>query len=141
MSDRKKILIVDDDHDTLDLLEIFLYNRYDIITAMNGFEALAKVEEERPALILTDIKMPIMDGIRFFNNLRKNETTKNIPVIALTSFIQETTAKSLSSMGFNEVLAKPPDSAMILQAIEHFLEPEGPAEKKPGYKRSKPNKK
>jgi CheY-like chemotaxis protein len=136
---RKKILIVDDDHDTLDLLEIFLYNRYDIITAMNGFEALAKVEEEPPSLVLTDIKMPVMDGIRFFNSLRKNETTKNIPVIAVTSFIQENTAKSLSSMGFNGVLAKPPDNKSIIAAVAHLLEHEEQPSKQTRNKR--PNKK
>lgn len=138
MTVRKKILIVDDDHDTLDLLEIFLYNRYDIITAMNGFEALAKVEEELPALILTDIKMPVMDGIRFFNNLRRNEATKNIPVIAVTSFIQENTAKSLSSMGFNEVLSKPPDGKLIVSSIVRLLESEAdrPQNKPPRNKRS-----
>jgi CheY-like chemotaxis protein len=130
MTSRKKILIVDDDHDTLDLLEIFLYTRYDIITAMNGFEALAKVEEEQPSLILTDIKMPVMDGIRFFNNLKKNEATRNIPVIAVTSFIQENPAKSLSSMGFNEVLSKPPDGALIIKTIARFLEPEEQSRKK-----------
>lgn len=142
MTARKKILIVDDDHDTLDLLEIFLYNRYDIITAMNGFEALAKVEEERPSLILTDIKMPVMDGIRFFNNLRKNEATRNIPVIAVTSFIQENTAKSLSSMGFNEVLSKPPDGKLIVGAIARLIESEAdrPQTKQP-QKSKRPNKK
>lgn len=123
MTGRKKILLVDDDHDTLDLLEIFLYNRYDIITAMNGFEALARVEEEMPALILTDIKMPVMDGIRFFNSLRKNDKTKQIPVIAVTSFIQENTAKSLSNMGFNDVLPKPADSDLIIKTIARFLDP------------------
>jgi CheY-like chemotaxis protein len=139
MTARKKILIVDDDHDTLDLLEIFLYNRYDIITAMNGFEALAKVEEELPSLILTDIKMPVMDGIRFFNNLKKSETTKNIPVLAVTSFIQGNTAKSLSSMGFNEVLSKPPDRKLIIDAIARFIESAGPQKKHSRNKR--PNKK
>jgi CheY-like chemotaxis protein len=139
MNERKKILIVDDDHDTLDLLEIFLYNRYDIVTAMNGFEALAKIEDEPPALVLTDIKMPVMDGIRFFNNLRKNDSTKMIPVIALTSFVQDNAVKSLTSMGFNEVLAKPPDNKAINKAIAHFLGQEEKPVKQTRHKR--PNKK
>jgi len=122
MTARKKILIVDDDHDMLDLMEIFLYTTYDIVTAMNGFEALSKVEEEKPSLILTDIKMPVMDGIRFFNNLKKKEATRNIPVFAVTSFIQESSAKSLSSMGFDEVLSKPPDCALLWKTIARYLE-------------------
>ena len=106
---------------------------------MNGFEALAKVEEEAPGAYFTDIMMPVMDGIRFFNSLRKNEATKNIPVIAVTSFIQENTAKSLSSMGFNDILAKPPDNKSIIDAVTHFLEKEEQPAKQTRNKR--PNKK
>ena len=121
MSTLPKILIVDDDHDTLDLLEIYLYKHYDVVTALNGFEALAKIEEEVPALIMTDIKMPVMDGLRFFNSLRKQESTQHIPVIAITSFVKEHTVKSLVSMGFKGVVAKPPDCKTVTEAAAKIL--------------------
>ena len=70
---RQKLLIIDDNDDTLDLLEIFLYKEYDIIIAYNGFDGLNKAQEEQPDCIITDIMMPVMDGIKFFNNLKKNE--------------------------------------------------------------------
>lgn len=117
MSTLPKILIIDDDHDTLDLLELFLYKQYDVITAMNGFEALSRVESERPQLIMTDIKMPVMDGIRFFNSLRKHSSTRSVPVIAMTSFTQEHTIKSLTNIGFNGILTKPPDGKTVVELV------------------------
>ena len=126
MSPLPKILIVDDDHDTLDLLEIFLYKEYDVATALNGFEALSKIDEATPALIMTDIKMPVMDGLRFFNSLRKQESTRHIPVIAITSFVKEHTIKSLINMGFKDVLAKPAERKKVLDAAARILKPDAP---------------
>ncbi|MFP4014219.1 MAG: response regulator [Chitinispirillaceae bacterium] len=118
---QKKILLVDDNHDTLDLLEVFLYKEFEIITALNGFEGLKKAEEEFPDLIITDIMMPVMDGIRFFNHLRKSEQICHIPVIAVTSFIRKLTQSSLLNMGFNGVVSKPLDRTAILNAIEKTI--------------------
>jgi CheY-like chemotaxis protein len=116
-----KILIVDDDHDTLDLLEMFLYRQYDIITAMNGFEALSRIEVEQPNLVMTDIKMPVMDGIRFFNSLRRQSSLATVPVIAITSFSQEHTVKSLTSMGFAGVMVKPPERTAVLSMVTKMV--------------------
>lgn len=121
MNPRPRILVVDDDHDTLDLLEIILYKNYDVVTALNGFDALKMVEDETPDLIITDIMMPVMNGIRFFNSLRKSTAAHSIPIIALTSFSKEYPAKSLVSMGFSEVVGKPPDSAPLIALIDTLL--------------------
>lgn len=121
MTEREKILIVDDDHDTLDLLEIFLYRNYEIITAVNGFEATARIEEEHPSLIMTDIKMPVMDGIALLNNLRKRPATNAIPVIAITSFTKEHATKSLLNLGFSGVISKPPVGKAVVELIGKLL--------------------
>jgi CheY-like chemotaxis protein len=117
----QKILLVDDSHDELDLLEMYLYHEYEIFTAMNGFEALKTAEQEIPDLIITDIMMPVMDGIRFFNNLKKQSKTANIPVIAVTSFAKKITKKSLMNMGFNGVLAKPLEKEPVIETIQTIL--------------------
>lgn len=116
-----KILLIDDSHDTLDIIEMYLYKDYDVITAMNGFDALKKAEEELPTLIITDIMMPVMDGIRFFNSLKKIEKTSHIPVIAITSFAKKITKKSLLNMGFNGVLSKPLKHDDVLETVEKAL--------------------
>jgi len=121
MNKMMKILLIDDNHDTLDLLEVLLYKDFEIITALNGFDGLKRAEEEIPDLIITDIMMPVMDGIRFFNSLKKMEKTCKIPVIAITSFVKKITRKSLINIGFNGVISKPIDRETILDTVTKVL--------------------
>ena len=112
----KKILLVDDDQNTLDLLEVFLYKDYEVITALNGFEALTKAEKEQPDLIMTDITMPEMDGIRFFNRIGKSKYG-DVPIIAVTSFGEDSTRNSLINMGFFGVVCKPFEKKDIAEVV------------------------
>jgi CheY-like chemotaxis protein len=119
---KKKILLIDDNNDTLDMLEIFLYKQYDIITALNGFEGLKKAEEEKPDCIITDIMMPVMDGIKFYNTLKKNDAIAYIPVIAVTSFIKKISTKSLIHVGFSAVISKPFTLDDILESVKKIVQ-------------------
>jgi len=119
---RKTVLLVDDNHDILDLLEIYLYRDYDIATALNGFEGLEQARRHLPDCIITDIMMPVMDGIKFFNNLRKQEGAAAIPVIGVTSFIRTITIKSLLNMGFCKVLTKPLARDDVVRAVQEALD-------------------
>ena len=111
------ILLIDDSLDTLDLVEVFLYRDFEVITAANGFEGFNRALELLPDLVVTDIMMPVMDGVRLFNDLRRQEKTAEIPVIAMTSFLKKITRKSLLTMGFSGVIAKPIDRMKLLQII------------------------
>jgi len=119
--EKPKVLLIDDSLDTLDLVEVFLYRDFDVFTAENGFEGLKRAQEVMPDLIITDIMMPVMDGIRLFNDLRKREKTAMIPVVAMTSFLKKITRKSLLGMGFNAVIAKPIERQKLLQLIGKLL--------------------
>ena len=122
MSKKKKvILLIDDSDETLDMLEICLYKEYDIITAQNGFDGLNKAQKEMPDLIITDIMMPVMDGIKFFNKLKKDKDIANIPVIAVTSFIKKMSTKSLINIGFKAALSKPINMNSILETVTNIL--------------------
>lgn len=121
MSNRAKLLLIDDNDNTLDLLEVFLFGDYDLVTAENGFEGLKVAEREQPDLIVTDIMMPVMDGIAFFNELRRREPTAHIPVVAVTSFAENTTVKSLLNVGFAGVVAKPFHRDEIVNTIAEQL--------------------
>ncbi len=116
-----KVLLIDDDHDPLDILELLLFKDYNILTAMNGFEGLKKAQDELPDLIITDIMMPIMDGIRLFNQLKRADETRHIPIIAITSFKGSNTDKSLLSMGFKGVISKPLDKNKVAQIVKNTV--------------------
>ena len=116
-----RVLLIDDNHDTLDLLEMFLYKEFEILTALNGFDGLKRAEEELPDLIITDIMMPVMDGIRFFNSLKRQDKTNHIPVIAITSFVKKITRKSLLNMGFNGVVSKPLDKQTVIDTVHKVI--------------------
>jgi CheY-like chemotaxis protein len=119
---KKKILLVDDSHDILDLLEVHLFENYELVTALNGFEGLKAARDLAPNLIITDIMMPVMDGIKFINSLREDSKTAAIPVVAITSFVKKSNVKSLLSVGFSTVIAKPFTREILVGAVEKIFE-------------------
>jgi CheY-like chemotaxis protein len=125
VSTKRTILLIDDNHNTLDLLELFLFKSFTIIFEENGFGGLKRAQEELPDLIITDIMMPVMDGIKFINSLRKSEKAATIPVLAVTSFTKENNIKSLLSVGFTGVIVKPFTVEAVRQAIETVFGPSG----------------
>ncbi len=118
---KKKILLVDDDNDILDLFEIFLYDDYQIFTASNGFEGLTVAKKVIPDCIITDIMMPIMDGIRFIKRIRQIEKFESVPVIATTAFSSVLQERSLTNVGFSSVIAKPVSRKTLLKTIKETL--------------------
>jgi CheY-like chemotaxis protein len=123
VSDRMvtKVLLVDDNQDTLDLLEMFLYRDFEILTAGNGFDGFNVAVRELPDLVITDIMMPVMDGIRLFNDLHRQQKTAGIPVVAMTAFLKRITRKSLLNMGFKGVISKPVNRERLLGMITRML--------------------
>jgi len=115
------VLLVDDNLDTLDLLEMFLYRDFEIFTAGNGFDGFNVAAKELPDLVITDIMMPVMDGIRLFNDLHKQKKTADIPVVAMTAFLKKITRKSLLNMGFKGVISKPVDRQRLMIMLNRVL--------------------
>jgi len=88
---RGKVLIADDEVDVHDFVRAALEDDgYDILTAADGEAALERARAERPALIILDVQMPKKDGFAVFDDLRKEQATKSIPVIMLTSVSRRT---------------------------------------------------
>jgi CheY-like chemotaxis protein len=85
MSDKKKVLVVDDEQDVVTFLTaLFQDNGYETVTAENGVEAWTLVANEKPDLITLDMSMPEQSGVRTFRDLKAHETYKSIPVIIVT---------------------------------------------------------
>jgi signal transduction histidine kinase/DNA-binding response OmpR family regulator/ligand-binding sensor domain-containing protein len=83
--DRPLLLITDDDPEILNLLKEFLERHYNLVFAANGMEAYEKTLTHKPALIISDVMMPIMDGIELCKRLRDNFDTSHLPLILLTA--------------------------------------------------------
>jgi len=82
----EKVLVVDDHPDIITLLEeSFRRKGYEVISATNGYEALAKVYQEQPDLVLLDIMMPMFNGYEICQTLKNNDETKHIPIIFITA--------------------------------------------------------
>jgi len=118
----KKILIVDDDPITLEILEkIFISEGYWIAKAANGKDALYIADVFLPDVIILDVMMPVMDGAITLKKLEENPRTRNIPVLFLTSLISKT-EELKRSIKNRCVLAKPIDKDTLLREIKKSLE-------------------
>ncbi len=117
MTYEKRILLVDDEADHLATVAAFLRDRgFTISTASNGEEAVKKVFEVKPHLIVMDIMMPVMDGTDAASVLREDPRTRRIPVIFLTAVVDKSDQRTVSDNP-NLILAKPVKLEDLLRAI------------------------
>lgn len=122
------LLIVEDVPDILQLLrETLKFKGYRVVTAENGEEALIAIEKERPALIVTDILMPKMDGFNLVHRLRLNEATRNIPVVFLTAtYVAPEDKEFALTIGVSRFLEKPVNMPEFFPVIEKLLREDVP---------------
>lgn len=103
-----KILVVDDEQAIRDLLrEVLTGVGYSVVTASDGREALPMSLADKPDLILSDIRMPKLDGLTLCKALRVNPETKSIPIIMLTNFNTSEHMEAAMAAGADDFLPKP----------------------------------
>jgi CheY-like chemotaxis protein len=120
MADGKKILIVDDEIDLAKLWELRLKNSgYDVRITGDGTEALTSIKDSRPDMIIADVVMPEMDGFTLYKELKKDQSTRDIPVIIVTG--RSKMADSFAALGVNDFLVKPFDAKALLDKIEEVF--------------------
>lgn len=107
MTERKRLLIVDDEQENRTALTDIFAGEFDVHTAQDGLEALDKAAELRPHLILLDIVMPRMDGHQVCLRLRQGEATRHIPIIFLTSKNQPENESFALELGADDFVGKP----------------------------------
>jgi len=120
---KKKILIVDDDKDVLSVLEKRLtVEKYSVITANNGQDAIILAKAQCPDLIMLDIIMPGIDGAEVAGKLREYPETRNIPVIFLTCMLTpEEEKQKRHHVAGNIFIAKPYDIKELLSEIKKIV--------------------
>jgi DNA-binding response OmpR family regulator len=107
MEVKKTILLVEDDAFVSDIYQTKLTQEgYGVVLAENGLEAMKRLAEAVPDLILLDIVMPYMDGMEVLGKLRTDEKWKNIPVILLTNLSQKEEVEEGLKGGANDYLIK-----------------------------------
>jgi len=111
-----RVLVVDDEPDAVELLEEFLTSKgYEVVTASNGEEALRKVKEERPHLILLDVRMPGMNGLDVLRQVRQFD--QEVGVIMVTAVNEEETGREALKLGAFDYIVKP----LNLEYLERSL--------------------
>ena len=115
----KTILVVDDMKTQLDLINNYLDEAgYKVLTASDGEEALSKVNQHQPDVIITDLVMPEMSGLEFCRKLKKDSATADIPVIAWSTKNRSMDQKWTIKQGVAAYLVKPCSKEEILEAVK-----------------------
>lgn len=118
----KKILIVDDSKTALMMQSMLLKREsYEVITASDGEEGVAKALAEKPDLILLDVVMPKMSGFDVLTRLRSEETTRETPILLVTTRGESTNIQSGYDAGCSDYLTKPVDGTELLAKLKRFL--------------------
>jgi two-component system response regulator GlrR len=116
----QKILTVDDDQDILKLLGMRLKAAgYQVVSAKTGEEALAQIAVSRPSLVISDLRMPDMDGLALFDAIHQSDPA--LPLIMLTAHGSIPEAVNATQRGVFGFLTKPFDSKLLLQQVEAAL--------------------
>ncbi len=118
-SERSRILVVEDDQDTIVLLKQILRQAgFDVLSAMNGKEALTKVNLSFPDLVVLDLMMPEMDGWEMIDRLRQ---VSNTPVIVLTALTSKENAVNCLQRGADDYMTKPFYKAEVVARVNAVL--------------------
>jgi two-component system cell cycle response regulator len=114
---------VDDNAQNLELLCIYMEDLPDVrvVTATNGLEALAKVEESRPDVILLDIMMPKMSGFEVCKRLKSDPKTRDVVVIMVTALNETSDVERAAECGTDDYISKPIDRKALLDLVGSHL--------------------
>ena len=120
--DKKKILIVDDEPDILRLTSLRLRKLgYDVLTAVDGKEALDAIRNENPDLVLLDLLIPFMNGAEVCEQVKNDKTLKHIPIILFTAHSDTMTAEKAKKLGAEDYIIKPFDPEELTDKVEEIL--------------------
>lgn len=123
----KKILVVDDNHDTVQILSVLLKRAGFLVTsAGDGVEAMEKIKQERPSLILLDVMMPQMDGFEVCRAIKSDSETDRIPVLMVTAKADPLSRNRCVEMGANDYLTKPINPTEIVWKVKQYLTDDPP---------------
>ncbi|PYS92695.1 MAG: two-component system response regulator [Acidobacteria bacterium] len=118
-----KLLLVEDNEMNRDMLSRRLARKgYDVLLAVDGSEGLQKARSDAPDLILMDMSLPVLDGWEATRQLKADDATKAIPIIALTAHAMSGDRERALSVGCDDYDTKPIELPRLLEKIEALLQ-------------------
>jgi CheY-like chemotaxis protein len=119
----KKILVVDDSRTALMMEREILEKRtnYQCVTAADGQEAVEKAQQEQPDLVLMDVVMPRMNGFEACKMMRQQPSTREIPIVLVTTRSEESYMEAGFQSGCNDYITKPIDGAELVALLQSYL--------------------
>ena len=113
------ILVAEDEDSNYELVKIVLQKRYRLVRAVNGIEAVTYCEDERPDLILMDIRMPDMNGLDATRIIK--EVNHDIPIVALSAYAFDENMREAKAAGCDEFMAKPFRVEDLLDVVQKYI--------------------
>ena len=120
MSTQKTILVVEDEDSNYELVKIVLQKRYRLLRAHNGIEAVQMNEDEHPALILMDIRMPGMNGLDATRIIK--EVSHNTPIVALSAYAFDEDIRQAKAAGCDEFMSKPFRVENLIEMVRKYVD-------------------
>jgi DNA-binding response OmpR family regulator len=118
MNSPKKIVVVDDDDMTLELIRFTLTKKgFEIFTAHDSMEAIKKIQEEKPDLILLDVMLPDLSGLELLNLIQYKNLMEKAPVILMSRISNEKVIHAAETLGALGYLVKPFDAVALTEKI------------------------
>ncbi len=123
MLEQQKILIVDDSDNSRKLLRVILEKSgYEIHEAHDGEEGIRLAKELIPSIILMDIQLTTMNGLQATEAIKSDDSTSEIPVIAVTSYAMKGDREAFLKQGFDAYIPKPVNIIELIETVNNFLE-------------------
>jgi CheY-like chemotaxis protein len=120
------ILIVDDEEGVTNVLRALLQMKgYDVLSARNGVEALERMKQAKFDMVICDIYMPVMDGIKLHKALRANPETATMPFLFISGYDDEYTAGAVRDARYEAFWKKASSVDQLLKWVEYLSQPEG----------------
>jgi len=117
-----RVLVVDDNLTNLKLIEYLLQSRgYEVITAVDAESALHAVRTQRPSLVLMDLQLPGMDGLELTRQLKSDDATKGIAIVAVTAYAMKGDEERARAAGCDGYIPKPIDTRTLPTLVEQLL--------------------
>ena len=118
----KKILVVEDTADLLDnIIDVLQSEGFAVLSASNGDEALERLSLELPALIITDIMMPGINGFELITKVRKNTRWQHIPILVFTAVPPEGNMEKAFELGASAYLTKPSTLDALVNTVNKLV--------------------